>query len=82
MARAVYCSLLGAILGGLILAMVASFGAEAAVMVPMAQANGMVTNEAISVAGIVSKLAIIFKVCTGAARISFAGSWDNIGVAP
>ena len=66
MARVIYGSLLGAILGGVILSIVAGLGAEAAVTVPMPQANGGVKNEIISVAGIVSKLAIIFGVCTGA----------------
>jgi hypothetical protein len=74
MARVIYSSLLGAILGGLILAMVAGFGTDAAVTVPMPQANGGVHNETISVGGIVSKLAIIFGVCTGAMVGALAGA--------
>jgi hypothetical protein len=74
MARVIYSSLLGAILGGLILAMVANFGSDAAVTVPMPQANGGTHNETISVGGIVSKLAIIFGVCTGAMVGALAGA--------
>jgi len=85
MARVLYSSILGAILGGVVLAMVANFGAEAAVTVPMPQANGGTHNETISLAGIVSKLAVILGVCTGAlvgALAGAAGSREALAESP
>jgi hypothetical protein len=85
MAKVVTSSAFGAILGGVILAMVANAGSEAAVIVPMPQANGSVRNETISVGSIVSKLAIIVGVCTGAlvgALAGAAGSREALAESP
>ena len=64
---------IGAIVGGAILAAVAAFGADPAVTIPMPQTNGGVRPETISLASIVSKVAVVLGVCTGALVGALAG---------
>ncbi len=71
MSRVIIAALLGAILGGVVLAAVAAVGPEPAVTIPMPQGNG---RESISLASIVSKLAIILGACTGALVGALAGA--------
>jgi hypothetical protein len=74
MARVIYCAILGAIAGGVILAIVASTGSEAVVSVPIPLASGAVSHEDISLASIISKIAVILGVCTGALAGALAGA--------
>jgi len=74
MIRVVSASLLGAILGGVVLAIVASVGSDPAVTIPIPQANGGVRQETISLASVVSKVAVILGVCTGALVGGLAGA--------
>jgi hypothetical protein len=73
MARVIYCCLLGAICGGVILAVVANSGAAAAVSIPIPQASGAISHEEISLASIISKIAVVLGVCTGALTGALAG---------
>ena len=73
MVRVLGGSVLGAMVGAAVLAAVVGFGAEPAVTIPMPQANGGVHPETISLANIVSKLAIVLGVCTGALVGAMAG---------
>jgi hypothetical protein len=74
MVRVIGGAVLGAIVGGVVLAVVATVGAEPAVTVPMPQANGGVRNEVISLASVVTKVAVILGVCTGAMIGGLAGA--------
>jgi hypothetical protein len=74
MTRVVGASLVGAILGGVVLAVVAAVGPNPAVTIPIPQANGTVRPETISLASIVSKIAVILGVCTGALVGGLAGA--------
>ncbi len=77
MGRVVIGALVGAVFGGSALAMVAAMGSEPAVTIPIPQANGAVHPEIISLASIVSKLALILGVCTGALVGALAGVAAN-----
>jgi hypothetical protein len=74
MARVIYSSILGAIAGGVILAIVAGTGSAAVVSVPIPLASGAVSHEDISLANIISKIAVILGVCTGALAGALAGA--------
>lgn len=74
MTRVVGAALLGAILGGLVLAVVAAVGPDPAVTIPIPHANGTARPETISLASIISKLAVILGVCTGALVGGLAGA--------
>ena len=74
MTRVIGASLLGALLGGVVLAIVAAVGPDPAVTIPIPQANGTVRPETISLASIISKIAIILGVCTGALVGGLAGA--------
>jgi hypothetical protein len=74
MTRVVGAALLGAILGGVVLAVVAAVGPDPAVTIPIPQANGTVRPETISLASIVYKIAVILGVCTGALVGGLAGA--------
>jgi hypothetical protein len=74
MNRVVGAALLGAILGGVVLAVVAAVGPDPTVTIPISQANGGARAETISLASIVSKIAVILGVCTGALVGSLAGT--------
>jgi len=74
MMRVIGGSLLGAILGGVVLAVVAMVGPDPAVTIPIPQANGTVRPETISLASLVSKIAVILGVCSGALVGGLAGA--------
>src|SRR5258707_1371809 len=74
MTRVVGASILGALVGGVLLAIVAAIGPDPAVTIPIPQANGTVRPETISLASIVSRIAIILGVCTGALVGGLAGA--------
>jgi hypothetical protein len=73
MMRVIGGSVLGAILGGAVLAAVAAFGAEPVVSIPIPHANGSVRPETISLASIVGKIAVVLGVCSGAVVGALAG---------
>ena len=74
MIRVIGAALLGAIVGGALLAAVAAVGPDPAVTIPIPQANGTTRPETISLASIVAKLAVILGVCTGALVGALAGA--------
>src|SRR5207245_1589553 len=74
MTRVVGASLLGAILGGVVLAVVAAVGSDPAITIPLPQANGQIRPEIISLGSIVSKVAVMLGVCTGALVGGLAGA--------
>jgi hypothetical protein len=73
MARVICCSILGAIVAGVILAIVASSGSPLVVSVPIPLASGAISHQDISLASIISKIAVILGVCTGALTGALAG---------
>jgi hypothetical protein len=72
--RVVYSAILGAVIGGATLAIVASAGADPVVVVPVPQLSGGVKNEHINLSSVISKIAIVLGVCTGALVGARAGA--------
>jgi hypothetical protein len=81
MVRVVSASLIGAVIGALVLMTVAGIGADPAVTIPIPQGNGTARPETISLASVVSKVAVILGICTGALVGALAGSVRESGAA-
>jgi hypothetical protein len=73
MVRVVLGAIIGAIVGAMVLMVVAGIGADPAITISMPQGNGSSRPETISLASVVSKVAIILGLCTGALVGALAG---------
>jgi hypothetical protein len=74
MAKVIVSALAGAIVGAVVLVVIAKMGGQASVSVSLPQPSGAMGTQEISLQGIITKLALIMGFSAGAIAGSLAGS--------